>query len=92
MNKRDQEDMMMQGRETARGIMDEAMKELNEPDLKRAIGKMWATIPAEVKAKMAKDKPDVVKKMNEMYGGEKVEPVEPTAQHGNPWGVVQKGR
>jgi hypothetical protein len=81
MNKRDIEDVIMQGRDTANTILEESNKEMNETIIKRAFGELWANIPEEYKARMAIDKPDVVAKMNEMYGGGKAE----TAQ-GNPWG------
>jgi hypothetical protein len=84
MDKRDLEDVKMQAREGVRGVMDEVHKEQTDTEITRAIGEMWNQLPPDIKAQMAQDKPDVVKAMNEMYGGEVVE-----QPQGNPWGDVK---
>jgi hypothetical protein len=81
MKQRDIEDITMQARENVRTVMDEVMGEMTEDATKRAVGAFWAQLPKEVKDQLAKDKPDVAQKMNEMYG----------QPQGNPWGE-QKGR
>jgi hypothetical protein len=79
MNQRDREDVMMQARETSRQIMSEVLNEINETELKRALGEVWSKLPPEAKAELAKEKPDVAKAM------------EQTNPQGNPWGK-RKGR
>lgn len=78
MDKRDMEDAKMQAREGVREVLDEVHKEQDDVAVKRAIGAMWSALPQEVKEQMRKEKPDVVKQMDQMYGAVKTQ--------GNPWG------
>lgn len=80
------DDIKLQARETVRSVIDEAKKEDSEKQLKRALAKMWAELPPEVKEQMKADIPEVVAEMDKIYGG--------NAPQGNPWGTFtgKKGR
>ena len=80
------DDIKLQARETVRSVIDEAKKEDSEKQLKRALAKMWAELPPEVKEQMKADIPEVVAEMDKIYGG--------NAPQGNPWGAFtgKKGR
>lgn len=83
LDKRDREDIQMQATEKVRSVIDEANRADTEVALKRQLGALWNALPPEVKAQMAKNKPDVAAEMDKMYG-------KPTGKWGSPWN--QKGR
>ena len=68
MDNRDIEDVKMQGRETAREILEEHKKELTEKDIQRAMGKMWRELPDKFKEMLAVDKPEIATEMEKLYG------------------------
>lgn len=85
MDNRDIDDVVMQARENIGAVFEDIQKEQSEAELKRALGKMWTTLPPEVKAEMKKKLPDIVREMSKMYGKDKPQ--------GNPWGTFkQEGR
>lgn len=69
MNQRDIEDVKMQAREKASVIMEEAKKEMTEPELKRALRQMWQLLPDQYKEQMALEQPELAEEMEKQYGG-----------------------
>jgi hypothetical protein len=79
MDNRDIDDVMMQARENVGSVFEDIKKEQSEVELKRALGKLWITLPPEVKDEMKKKLPDIVREMNKTYG----------KPQGNPWGTFK---
>lgn len=86
LDKRKIDDMKLKSREKIRAIKEKSQRESGEKQLKRALAKMWAELPPEVKEQMKADIPEVVAEMDKIYGG--------NAPQGNPWGTFtgKKGR
>lgn len=68
MNKRDIEDVKMQGRETAKDILEEARQEMGEKDIERMLGDLWRVLPDKYKEMLAMEIPELADEMEKSYG------------------------